>query len=100
MKQFKTYQLAIKFYRLSATLNLCSDAKDQFSRASRSIVLNLAEGRGRVSRKDQVRFYSIAMGSLRECQALLSLEQLEDTACWKALDETGAALYSLIKRAA
>ncbi|MBX7138601.1 MAG: four helix bundle protein, partial [Oligoflexia bacterium] len=43
------------------------------SRASSSIVLNLAEGAGRATRADQNRFFSIAFGSLRECQAILDL---------------------------
>ena len=80
MKNFRTYQLAVEFYKTTRSLNLRGDAKDQLSRAARSIVLNLAEGRGRSTLKDQKRFFHIAFGSLRECQALLTLEDLENTA--------------------
>ena len=46
MQKFKTYQLALKFYRNSQKLHLSSPHKDQFRKASLSIVLNLAEGSG------------------------------------------------------
>ena len=62
-------------------------------------MLNLAEGRGKPTRKDQKRFFSISMGSLRECQALLILEELQDTEQWKKLDILGAHLYRLLQRA-
>lgn len=39
---------------------------DQFVRAVDSIGLNLAEGYARIGRKDQLRFYAIAEGSLEE----------------------------------
>jgi len=38
----------------------------QFVRATDSISANIAEGFGRYSKKDKVRFYRIAMGSLEE----------------------------------
>ena len=69
--------------------------KDQFERALLSIVLNLAEGSGKLTRKDRRRFYSIALGSLREVQALLDLTQ-----CHKQLkdsDPLAASLYRLIQ---
>ena len=86
MKNFRTFNLAVQFYHESNNLLLKGDAKEQLSRASRSIVLNLAEGRGKRTRKDQVRFFHIAMGSLRECQAVLILESLERTEEWRILD--------------
>ena len=42
-------------------------------RAASSIVLNLAEGRGRGTRADQKRFFHMAFGSVRECQAILDI---------------------------
>ena len=43
MKNFRSYQIAVKFYRLVETVRLKSHLKDQLRRASSSIVLNLAE---------------------------------------------------------
>ena len=65
--------------------------------AASSIALNLAEGCGKSSKTDRRRFYEIAMGSLRECQAILQLEDLDSTSQWKKLDEVAAALYKLLK---
>jgi four helix bundle protein len=47
--------------------------KDQLLRASSSIALNLAEGSAKFSRKDQARFYQIALGSLKESEAIMIL---------------------------
>ena len=69
--------------------------RDQFERASLSIVLNLAEGSGKPTTKDRRKFYAIAMGSLRETQALLKI--LSWQAELKASDQLGAYLYKLIK---
>jgi len=47
--------------------------KDQFKRASLSILLNLAEGTGRMTTNDKKHFYTIARGSVFECVAILDL---------------------------
>ena len=47
--------------------------KDQWKRASLSIMLNLAEGTGRMSVQDKKNFYTIARGSVFECAAILDL---------------------------
>jgi len=46
---------------------------DQARRASSSVVLNFAEGRGRASRKERERFFTIARGSVCETQACIEL---------------------------
>ena len=69
MNNFRTFTLAVEFYRLASALRLKSHLKEQLSRASSSIALNLAEGYGKSSNKDRARFYQIAFGSIRECQA-------------------------------
>ena len=45
--------------------------KEQWKRASLSVVLNLAEGVGRFSSADKKHFLTIARGSVFECVALL-----------------------------
>src|SRR5688572_5337457 len=46
---------------------------DQLTRASTSIVLNLAEGAGKHSRPDKRRYYHCARGSATESAALLDV---------------------------
>lgn len=67
--------------------------KDQLKRASSSIVLNLAEGSAKPTEKDRKKFYSIALGSYRETQAILQMTQQHRLL--KQLDFLGACLYKL-----
>ena len=99
MKNFRTYNTAVEFYRLATALELKNPLKAQLSKASLSIVLNLAEGRGKPTLDDQLRFFHIAMGSTRECQAILDLAQLKDSQAWVSLDNVAAHLYRLIESA-
>jgi four helix bundle protein len=61
-----------------------SHLADQFTRASTSIVLNLAEGAGKHSKPDKRRYYLTARGSATESAALLDV-------CFRldVLDEAG-----------
>ena len=96
MKSFRTYSIAVEFYRLAVTVKVSRNLKEQLSRAASSVVLNLAEGSGRDSKADQNRFFHIAFGSLRESQAILDLapgHSCEATAC---ADKLAAHLYRLI----
>jgi len=56
--------------------------------------LNLAEGSGKASSKEKTRFYTISMGSLREVQSIIKLEDLKHLEI-KA-DHLGACLYKLM----
>ena len=79
MKNFKTYELALDFYKECKKLRIQNKViRDQFERASLSIVLNLAEGGGRATEKDRRKFFVIAFGSLRETQCLLDLLEKPD----------------------
>ena len=53
-----------------------SHLADQLTRASTSIVLNLAEGVGRHSKPDKRRYYLTARGSATESAALLDVPDL------------------------
>ena len=70
---FLTYDLAVRFYRAGQKVQMPAYLKSQFDRASSSIVLNTNEGSGRKTLADRRRFFSIGLGSLRECQAILDL---------------------------
>jgi len=96
MKNFKTYQQAKRLYHYIQTRSWDDGVlKDQVRRASLSIVLNISEGYGKRTLKDRRRFYQIAMGSLRETQAVLDL--VEDVEGLKIADHLGACLYRLIQ---
>ena len=58
-----------------------------------------AEGRGKNTRKEQLRYFHIAMGSTREAQAALILADLEASPAWQQLDNLAASLYRLILHA-
>jgi four helix bundle protein len=70
---FRTYQLAVEFYRAIKPLKMEGHLKDQLRRAASSVVLNLAEGAGRGSKVDQRRFYQIAMGVFEKAKPALNL---------------------------
>ena len=95
MTKFKTYQLAVDFYKNSRQLHLREPLKNQFERAALSIVLNLAEGSAKPTAKDRRKFYRISLGSLREVQAILDI--VGHTNLLKKVDQLAACLYKLCK---
>jgi len=81
-QNFLSYQWALEIYREVETIKTYGELRDQLRRASLSVVLNLAEGAGRWGKKDQTRFYRIALGSFREMEACLDILKVrvnEDT---------------------
>lgn len=101
MKQFRTYQMALKFYQSCRQLKLQQHLRNQMDRAASSIALNLAEGSAKPTKRDQMKFFYIAFGSLRECQAILSLSGVApDDLPVDLLDQAdhlGACLYKLTR---
>ena len=98
MKDFRTYQYSVSFYRSIEKLVLKGHLRNQMLRAASSITLNLAEGAGRFGKRDQKKFFTIALGSLRECQAILELAELEQSEAAELADRLGASLFCLIQR--
>ena len=96
-QNFRTYNLAVDFYRIARTLRFPTHLREQLNRAASSVVLNLAEGAGRATRADQNRFFSIAFGSLRESQAILDLAENTNSEVAKSADSLAAHIYRLIK---
>jgi len=95
MQNFRTYQLAKVLYLETRKLRLRGAVRDQLERAALSIATNLAEGSGKIGEKDRRRFFQIAMGSLRETQALLDITESHEAA--KLADQLGASLYRLLR---
>jgi len=95
LKKFKTYQLAIEFHRECKKIRVPTYLRDQLLRASSSVVLNIAEGSGKATAADQRRFYSIALGSLRESTAILEIVRESNSKSEELGDQLGACLYRL-----
>ena len=77
---------------------------DQLKRASYSIMLNIAEGSGRFTRRDKRNFYVISRGSVFECIAIFDLlkitEQINEAvfnSFYGKLEEISKMLYALIR---
>lgn len=77
-EKLDVYRRALQFSKQA--LKVAGDTRlyswrDQMSRASMSIVLNIAEGAGRWHAKEKRQFYYIARGSVFECVPLIELGQ-------------------------
>jgi four helix bundle protein len=95
LKDFRSYRLSVEFYRRCEQIKLPGFLRNQLLRAASSISLNLAEGNSRPMGNDRARFYRIALGSLRECQAVLDLNPGAGLRLAAAANELGANLYRL-----
>ena len=95
LEKFRTYRLAVHLYGVCKKVPAPYFERDQLLRAALSVVLNLAEGSAKPTAKDRRRFYAIALGSLREVQAIL--EVLARKAEFAVADRVGASLYRLTR---
>ncbi len=95
LKDFRAFQFAKEFHWSCKNLKVSKYLQDQLLGASSSVVLNLAEGSGKRTAAEQRRFYGIALGSLRECEAILELERIDQIALRQTLDQLGAILFKL-----
>ena len=95
-RRLDVYLVALDFHsRVSRLASGRGQAilRDQLSRASLSVVLNIAEGAGRVAPADKGRFYAMARGSACESAACLDvLERME------GLSADGRVARSLLVR--
>ncbi len=74
-EKLDVYDVAIDFFALTSVVlerlpRGTGNLKDQLNRASTSIMLNIAEGAGKVRAKDKANFYAIARGSTFESAAI------------------------------
>lgn len=91
--KFKSFNLSVELFELTQSLKVPSYLRDQLNRASSSISLNLAEGYGKRTDKDRRKFYQIAYGSAKECEAILKLINCTDD----SLIEVCGGIYKLLK---
>ncbi|QDG52040.1 four helix bundle protein [Persicimonas caeni] len=74
-EKFDVYDVALDFVAITSVIlerlpRGTGNLKSQLNRASTSILLNIAEGAGKVRPKDKASFYTIARGSTFECGAI------------------------------
>lgn len=76
-ERLEVYQLGLRFVafadRVIIDLPRRVDGADHLDRASTGMVLNIAEGNGKASMRDRVRFLEISKGSALECAASLDV---------------------------
>jgi four helix bundle protein len=94
-KNFRAYQQAVAIHRRCQQLRCPAYLENQLLRAASSICLNLAEGSGKSSQLDQRRFFLIAMGSVREVQAVMDLLAAVPADLVTELDRLGGSVYRL-----
>lgn len=107
-ENLKVYQKSESFYK--KLLPIFNDQKvdkilkNQLKRSSSSVVLNIAEGSGKLKVNDKKNFYLIARGSISESIATLRLLKIDGTLTDNQLEElhslgseVGRMLTGLIK---
>jgi len=102
-KKTKQFNLEIyNFLKLHGSID--SYLYGQLRRAGLSISLNIAEGSGRISKRDKRNFFIIARGSVFECVAILEILLLEKQITlenynefYYQLEEISKMLYGLRK---
>jgi four helix bundle protein len=77
-ERLDVYRLALDFVVLANAIIEAlprgrSHLGDQFTRASMSVVLNISEGAGKLSKPEKPRYYMTARGSATESAALLDV---------------------------
>ena len=101
-KKAKAFHLESK--QLIASVKLDRTVRDQLSRASFSIALNIAEGSGRFSKPDRRNFFVVSRGSVFECVAVFDIlhdqqviDEMTFNSFLKKADELSRILFAMIK---
>lgn len=98
LTSFRSYQVAVDFYRLAQTQQAPRHLRDQLLRAASSAVLNLGEGSAKRSPADRRRFYEIALGSIRECETIVVLLEPHSTRLAEPIDKLARHVYQLVRK--
>jgi len=97
LHKFRSYQLSVKFYREARAQSAPRHLKDQLMRAASSVSLNLSEGSAKKSSADRRRFYEMALGSVRECEAIIELLEPTSQALKEPVDILARHVYKLVR---
>lgn len=96
MKNFRCHSISIEVYQQAQAVALPAHLKQQLLRAASSITLNLGEGWGRESVADRRHFFTIALGSIRECQSVAMLAGERANKLAERLDVLAASTWRLL----
>ena len=93
------YRLSLDFCAFAARLvpRGHRELRDQLTRASLSISLNIAAGVGRVSAPDKAHFFAIARGSAMECGAIVDAARSLGLTTVGTAKEAGWLLVRLVQ---
>ena len=97
LNSFRSYQLAVEFYRLAERQRAPHHLRNQLLRAASSIVLNLSEGSAKKSSADRSRFYEYSLGSVRECEAIAALLGNSANQLTEPLDKLARHIFNLVR---
>jgi four helix bundle protein len=96
------YQRAISFITWSSVLNKeigpSGDVRNQLDRASTSVPLNIAEGNGKFSIRDRIKYLDIAYGSALECSACLDVVVAKLAAAPGRVEEGKQIIEEIVNR--
>lgn len=96
------YQRSLAFVswatELLSTIGPCGEVRSQLDRASTSVPLNIAEGNGKFSPRDRVRFLDIAQGSALECAACLDVLVAKKLATLECVGEGKQIVEEVVNR--
>ncbi len=94
-KGFRMLEAAISFANKAADLKLPSASlRKQLVRASESTALLLAEGEGRDTWPDKLRFFTSARASHREAQTALRIARIQNAEILDLADYLGRGLHA------
>ena len=101
-KAFAVNRLVYHFIKENSSIP--TYVTNQLGRSSLSIVLNIAEGSAKLTKRDRKSFFAIARGSTFECAAIISflnvekeiVKELNDDVEGR-LEEISKMLYAMIK---
>lgn len=101
----KAYESNKKIYRLlKETRGIPNYVRNQLGRASLSIILNIAEGCAKFSKKDRRNFFITARASTFECYSIVCFLHDEGEISgeiklelYNSLDEISRILYAMVK---
>ena len=96
------YQRALTFISWSSVLNKeigpSGDVRNQLDRASTSVPLNIAEGNGKFSIRDRIKYLDIAYGSALECSACLDVMVAKSAAAPGRVAEGKQIIEEIVNR--